>query len=157
MPPRAGLPIIVPVSRLHRGLRLAIVAVPVVWFLLERTTIGFRIRAVGLNAGSARAAGISVGWTLVIVMGISGSLAGLAGAVQVLGVSGVLTPSLSSGVAFDAIAVALLAGSSPVGVLPAALLFGALKSGASFMQPQTPGPADLIPIGQAAGTGFVAA
>jgi general nucleoside transport system permease protein len=153
----ARLPVIIPESRLHLGLLLALLAVPVVWFLLERTTVGFRIRAVGLNAIAARASGISVGWTMATVMGISGSLAGLAGAVQVLGVSGVLTPSLSSGVAFDAIAVALLAGSNPVGVLPAAFLFGALKSGASFMQLQTQVSADLISIVQAAVIVFVAA
>jgi ABC-type uncharacterized transport system permease subunit len=157
MLPSAQLPIIVPGSRLHLGLLLAVLAVPVVWFLLERTTIGFRIRAVGLNAGAARASGVSVGWTLVTVMGISGALAGLAGAVQVLGVSGVLTPSLSSGVAFDAIAVALLAGSNPFAVIPAALLFGALKSGASFMQLETQVSADLISVVQAAVIVFVAA
>jgi general nucleoside transport system permease protein len=153
----ARLPIVIPDSRLHLGLLLALLAVPVVWFLLERTTIGFRIRAVGLNAIAARASGISPGWTMATVMGIAGALAGLAGAVQVLGVSGVLTPSLSSGVAFDAIAVALLAGSNPVGVLPAAFLFGALKSGASFMQLQTQVSADLISIVQAAVIVFVAA
>jgi simple sugar transport system permease protein len=153
----ARLPIILPDSRLHLGLVLALLAVPVVWFLLQRTTLGFRIRAVGLNASASRAAGISVGWTIVSVMGISGALAGLAGAVQVVGVSGVLTPSLSSGVAFDAIAVALLGGSSPAGILPAALLFGALKSGASFMQLQTQVSADLISIVQAAVIVFVAA
>jgi general nucleoside transport system permease protein len=153
----ATIPVIVPGSRLHAGLFLALLAVPVVWFLIERTTLGFRIRAVGLNAGAARAAGISVGWTMVTVMGLSGALAGLAGAVQVLGVSGVLTPSLSSGVAFDAIAVALLAGSNPFAVLPAAFLFGALKSGASFMQLQTQVSSDLISIVQAAVIVFVAA
>jgi len=157
MLPTAQLPIIVPGSRLHAGLFLALLAVPVIWFLMERTTIGFRIRVVGLNATAARANGISVGWTMVTVMGISGALAGLAGAVQVLGVTGVLTPSLSSGVAFDAIAVALLAGSNPFAVLPAALLFGALKSGASFMQLQTQVSADLISIVQAAVIVFVAA
>jgi ABC-type uncharacterized transport system permease subunit len=157
MLPSATLPIIVPGSRLHLGLFIALAAVPVVWFLMERTTIGFRIRAVGLNAGTARASGISVGWTMVTVMGIAGALAGLAGAVQVIGVSGVLTPSLSSGVPFDAIAVALLAGSSPFAVLPAALLFGALKSGASFMQLQTQVSADLISVVQAAVIVFVAA
>jgi len=157
MLPSATLPIIAPGSRLHLGLILALLAVPVVWFLIERTTIGFRIRAVGLNATAARAAGISVGWTMVTVMGISGALAGLAGAVEVLGVTGVLTPSLSSGVAFDAIAVALLAGSNPLAVLPAALLFGALKNGASFMQLQTQVSSDLISIVQAAVIVFVAA
>jgi simple sugar transport system permease protein len=157
MLPSATLPIIVAGSRLHFGIFIALLAVPVVWFLLERTTLGFRIRAVGLNATAARASGISVAWTMVAVMGISGALAGLAGAIQVLGVSGVLTPSLSSGVAFDAIAVALLAGSNPFAVLPAALLFGALKSGASFMQLQTQVSSDLISIVQAAVIVFVAA
>jgi simple sugar transport system permease protein len=153
----ARLPILVPDTRLHLGLLLAILAVPLVWLLIERTTVGFRIRAVGLNAGAARASGISVGRTMVVVMGLSGALAGLAGAVQVLGVSGVLTPSLSSGVAFDAIAVALLGGSNPWAILPAALLFGAMKSGASFMQLQTQVSADLISIVQAAVIVFVAA
>jgi simple sugar transport system permease protein len=157
MLPSARLPILIPDTRLHLGLLLAVLAVPVVWVLIERTTLGFRIRTVGLNPSAARASGISVGRTMVTVMGISGALAGLAGAVQVLGVSGVLTQSLSSGVAFDAIAVALLGGSSPWGVLPAALLFGALKSGASFMQLQTQVSADLISIVQAAVIVFVAA
>jgi general nucleoside transport system permease protein len=157
MLPSAALPLVVPGSRLHLGLFLAILAVPVVWFLVERTTIGFRIRAVGLNWTAARASGISVAWTMVTVMGISGALAGLAGAVEVLGVSGVLTPSLASGLAFDAIAVALLAGSNPFAVLPSALLFGALKSGASFMQLQTQVSTDLISVVQAAVIVFVAA
>jgi len=157
MLPSAALPIIVPGSRLHFGLFLALLAVPVVWFLVERTTIGFRIRAVGLNWTAARASGISVAWTMVTVMGISGALAGLAGAVEVLGVSGVLTPSLASGLAFDAIAVALLAGSNPFAILPSALLFGALKSGASFMQLQTQVSTDLISVVQAAVIVFVAA
>jgi general nucleoside transport system permease protein len=153
----ATLPIIVPSSRLHLGLFLALLAVPVVWFLLERTTVGFRIRAVGLNAVAARASGISVARTMVTVMGISGAVAGLAGAVEVLGVEGVLTPSLASGLAFDAIAVALLAGSNPFAILPSALLFGALRSGSSFMQLQTQVSTDLISVVQAAVIVFVAA
>jgi len=157
MLPSATLPVIVPGSRLHLGLFLALLAVPVVWFLVERTTIGFRIRAVGLNWQAARASGISVAWTMVTVMGISGALAGLAGAVEVLGVSGVLTPSLASGLAFDAIAVALLAGSNPFAILPSALLFGAPRSRASLMQPQTQVSTDLISVVQAAVIVFVAA
>jgi general nucleoside transport system permease protein len=155
--PSAALPIIVPGSRLHLGLFLAILAVPVIWFLIERTTIGFRIRAVGLNASAARASGISVSWTMVMVMGIAGAVAGLAGAVEVQGVQGVLTPSLASGLAFDAIAVALLAGSNPFAILPSALLFGALRAGSSFMQLQTQVSADLISVVQAAVIVFVAA
>ena len=153
----AQLPILVPDTRLHMGLILALLAVPLVWFLLSRTTIGFRIRAVGLNASAARAAGISVGWTLVTVMGISGALAGLAGADEVLGVSHFMPPSFSVGYGFDSIAVALLARSNPWAILPSAFLFGAMRSGAGFMQLQTQVSADLISIVQATVIMFVAA
>ena len=155
--PTAQLPLLVPGSRLHMGLILALLAVPLVWFLLARTTIGFRIRAVGLNASAARAAGISVGWTLVTVMGISGALAGLAGADEVLGVSHFMPPSFSVGYGFDAIAVALLARSNPWAILPSAFLFGAMRSGAGFMQLVTGVSADLISIVQATVITFVAA
>jgi simple sugar transport system permease protein len=155
--PATQLPLLVPDSRLGIGLLLALVAVPVIWFLIERTTVGFRIRAVGLNASAARAAGVSVGRTMVLVMGISGALAGLAGVIQVLGVDGLMTPAMLSNYGFDAIAVALLARSNPWAVLPAALLFGAMRSGASFMQLQTQVSADLISIVQAAVIVFVAA
>ena len=153
----AQLPLLVPGGRLHLGLLLALVAVPVVWFLLERTTIGFRIRAVGLNAPAARASGISVGWTLVTVMGISGALAGLAGADEILGVSHFMPASFSVGYGFDAIAVALLARSNPWAILPAAFLFGAMRSGAGFMQLETQVSSDLISIVQATVIMFVAA
>jgi simple sugar transport system permease protein len=155
--PATQLPLLVPDSRLHVGLLLALLAVPVIWFLVERTTTGFRLRAVGFNASAARAAGISVGRTMVLVMGISGGLAGLAGVIQVLGVDGVMTPAMLANYGFDAIAVALLARSNPWAVLPAALLFGALRSGSSFMQLETQVSADLISIVQAAVIVFVAA
>ncbi len=155
--PAAQLPIIWPGTRLHLGLVLALVAIPVVWFMLERTTIGFRIRAVGLNAAAARAAGISVGRTLVTVMGISGALAGLAGADEVLGVSHFMPASYSIGYGFDSIAVALLARSNPWAILPAAFLFGAMRSGAGFMQLQTQVSSDLVSIVQATVIVFIAA
>jgi simple sugar transport system permease protein len=153
----AQLPILVPGSRLHLGLLLALAAVPVVWFLIERTTIGFRIRTVGLNQSAARAAGISVGRTVVLTMALSGALAGLAGADEVLGVSHFMPPSFSIGYGFDAIAVALLARSQPWAILPAAFLFGAMRNGAGFMQLQTQVSADLISIVQATVIMFVAA
>jgi general nucleoside transport system permease protein len=153
----AQMPILVPDTRLHFGLLLAIVAVPAVWFLLERTTVGFRIRAVGLNATAARASGISVGATIVLVMGISGALSGLAGADEILGVSHFMPASFSIGYGFDAIAVALLARSNPWAVAPAAFLFGAMRSGAGFMQLQTQVSSDLISIIQATVIIFVAA
>jgi ABC-type uncharacterized transport system permease subunit len=153
----AQLPILIPDTRLHVGLLLALLAVPVVWFLLDRTTIGFRIRAVGLNATAARAAGISVGWTLVMVMAISGALAGLAGTDEIVGVSYYMPSSFSTGYGFDSIAVALLARSNPWAILPSAFLFGAMRSGAGFMQLQTQVSSDLISIVQATVIMFVAA
>src|SRR5207244_7706828 len=153
----AQLPIIIPGSRLHFGLILALVAVPLVWFLLQRTTLGFRLRSVGFNPTAARANGMSVGQTLVLSMGISGALAGLAGIVDILGVSHHMTDTVGAGYGFDAIAVALLARSNPWGVLPAALLFGALRNGASFMQLETQVSSDLISIIQASVIVFVAA
>jgi general nucleoside transport system permease protein len=155
--PGSVLPVILPGSRLHLGFLLALVAIPVVWFLIERTTLGFRLRAVGFNAGASRAAGISVARTTVLAMGISGALAATAGIVQMLGVQHDMTAAVASGYGFDAIAVALLARSNPWGILPAALLFGALHNGASFMQLQTQVSADLISIVQASVIVFVAA
>ena len=153
----AQLPIVVPGSRLHLGLILALIAVPVLWFLIQRTTIGFRIRTVGFSQGAARAAGISVAWTLVITMGISGALAGLAGADEILGVSHYMPSSFSVGYGFDSIAVALLARSNPWAILPSAFLFGAMRNGAAFMQLQTQVSSDLISIVQATVIMFVAA
>jgi simple sugar transport system permease protein len=155
--PGAVLPIIVSASRLHLGFILALAAAPVVWFLIERTTIGFRLRAVGFNQGAARAAGISVGWTIVLTMALSGALAGAAGIVQILGVNFHMTDTVAAGYGFDAIAVALLARSNPWGVLPAGLLFGALHNGASYMQLETQVSADLISIVQASVIIFIAA
>ena len=155
--PGAQLPVLVPGSRLHLGLLLALLAVPLVWFLVQRTTVGFRIRAVGLNHTAARAAGISVGWTIVTVMAISGALAGLAGVDEVLGVSHYMPPQFSTGYGFDSIAVALLARSDPWAIVPAAFLFGAMRSGAGFMQLQTQVSSDLISIVQATVIMFVAA
>jgi simple sugar transport system permease protein len=154
--PLAQLPVL-GVTRLHLGLILALLAVPVVWFLLERTTIGFRIRTVGFSPGAARAAGISVAGTLVLTMGISGALAGLAGADEILGVSHYMPASFSVGYGFDSIAVALLARSNPWAILPSAFLFGAMRNGAAFMQLQTQVSSDLISIVQAIVIMFVAA
>lgn len=153
----AHIPVLFADTRLHLGLVLAIVAVPVVWFLLERTTVGFQVRAVGLSATAARAAGISVSWTIVAVMSISGALAGLAGADEVLGVAYFMPPVFTVGYGFDAIAVALLARNNPWAMLPAAFLFGAMRNGAGFMQFETQVSADMISIVQATVIMFVAA
>ena len=155
--PNVQLPVILPGTRLHLGLIIALVAVPAVWLLMERTTIGFRLRAVGFNPEASRAAGMSVGWTIVLTMGLSGALAGLAGTVQILGLNQNMTAAVGAGYGFNSIAVALLARSNPWAVLPAALLFGGLQSGASFMQLDTQVSSDVVSIVQATVIIFVAA
>ena len=155
--PNAQLPILIPDTRLHFGLILGLLAIPAVWFLIERTTIGFQLRSVGFNPTAARANGMSVGRMLVLSMGISGALAGLAGIVQILGLAHHMTDTVAAGYGFDAIAVALLARSNPWAVLPAAFLFGALRNGAGFMQLETQVSSDLVSVVQAMVIIFVAA
>jgi ABC-type uncharacterized transport system permease subunit len=142
----------------HAGFLLAIGAAVGVWWLLERSTIGFRMRAVGTNADAARAAGMNVAATYLLSMALAGGLAGMAGTVNVLG-----RPSFSvSGgfyaqIGFDAIALALVGRSRPGGVVAAALLFGALKAGSTGMQAATDTPVDIIVVIQALIIAFVAA
>ena len=120
---------------LHLGFVLALIAVVLAWWILNRSALGFRIRAVGLNPTAARAAGINVGRTYIVVMLIAGALVGLAGANQVLGtVTDGVAVDLDAGIGFDAITVALLGRSRPLGILAAGLLFGAFKAGGFAMQ-----------------------
>ena len=99
------------------------------WWLLSRTTLGFEIRTVGTNPDAARYAGMHPRTLIILTMALAGLLAGMAGAVTVLGVTRNMTASFVTTVGFDSIAVALLARSSPVGVIFSALLFGSLRSG----------------------------
>ena len=144
----ARIPALLPDLRVHWGLILALVLSVASWWLLFRSTIGFAIRTVGLNPSAARYAGISIGGTVVMTMALSGALAGLAGAIEVLGVNYYHTPGFSSGYGFDSIAVALLGKSHPLGVIPAALLFGALRAGATRMQFVSQIPIDIISVVQ---------
>ncbi|MBA3909136.1 MAG: ABC transporter permease [Rhodobacter sp.] len=146
-----------PNLRLHAGVFLMLAAVAVVYWLLFRTKLGFEFRASGENPDAARYAGIRAGWVIVLAMAIAGALAGLAGASQVLGVLGRATPGFSAGIGFDAIAVALLGRSHPVGVLLAGLLFGALEAGGRQMQVDAGVSIDLIGIIQALIIVFIAA
>ena len=150
-------------TRLHLGFLLALLAAVVVWWLLERTTLGFRIRAVGLNPHAAATAGMSVDRITIVSMAIAGALGGLAGA-QIVMAPTLLTsfpPQLSLGivgtVGFDAITVALLGRSRPFGIVLAGLLFGALKAGGLTMQAQAQTPSDLTSLIQALIVLFVAA
>jgi ABC-type uncharacterized transport system permease subunit len=144
----ARIPALLPDLRVHWGLILALLLSVGSWWLLFRSTIGFAIRTVGLNPSAARYAGISIGGTVVMTMALSGALAGLAGAIEVLGVNYYHTPGFSSGYGFDSIAVALLGKSHPLGVIPAALLFGALRAGATRMQFVSQIPIDIISVVQ---------
>ena len=134
--------------RLNAGFLLAVLATIFVWWLLERSTLGFEFRAVGENPNAARTAGISVGRVTLIVMMIAGALAGLAGAAQVLGTEQRLTMGIGGSLGFDAITVALLGRSRPVGTFLAGLLFGAFKAGGYTMQAQTGTPIDIILVVQ---------
>jgi simple sugar transport system permease protein len=144
----AALPIVIG-SNGHAGILLAIVAVVLIAWLLFRTTLGFEIRTVGANPDAARYAGMQPRLLTIMTMSIAGALAGLAGAVVVLGVTHLMTPSFSTTVGFDSIAVALLGRTNPVGIVFAALLFGALRAGAPLMQIKAGIPVELIDVLQA--------
>lgn len=136
-------------SRLHVGLFLALAATVVVAWLLNRSTFGFSLRAVGLNPNAATTAGMSVGRTYVYVFLLAGALAGLAGASEALGTFRFLEPGISGGLGFDAITVALLGRAKPWGVVAAAILFGALRAGGGRMQAATGTPIDIVLVVQA--------
>lgn len=153
----ARLPLLLGESfSLHLGFILALVAVVVYWWLLERSTIGFRMRAVGFNPSAARTAGIRVEKTYIIALALSAAFIGLAGANQALAATGGVSPSSHSGIGFDAITVALLGGSSAPGVLLAGLLFGAFKAGGASVQAAGISP-DVLAIIQGAIVLFIAA
>jgi simple sugar transport system permease protein len=161
VPPNAELPRLLdwldPNLRVHAGVFVMLLAVGVVHWLLFRSKLGFEFRASGANPDAARYAGIRAALIIVLAMGVAGALAGLAGANQVLGVLGRATPGFSAGLGFDAIAVALLGRSHPVGVLLAGLLFGALEAGGRQMQVDAGVSIDLIGIIQALIIVFIAA
>ncbi|MBU3062182.1 ABC transporter permease [Nocardia sp. NEAU-G5] len=144
-------------TRLHLGLAVAILAAILVWWLLSRSTLGFRLRAVGANPDAARTAGIGVGRAYILAMLLAGALAGLAGAQQVLGTDLPLTNGIAGSFGFDGITVALLGRGSPIGTVCAALLFGALDAGGNEMQAATGTPLTLVTVLQAVIVVLVAA
>ena len=143
LPDEHWLPILIPETRLHAGILIGLAAVVLLWLLLRRTTFGYEIRTVGAGPEAARFAGINANWVIARVSLIGGGLCGLAGANAILGVQHVLLSNFSSGIGYTAIAVALLGSLSPIGILAAAVLFGALEIGASNMQYVAKVPAAL--------------
>ena len=125
---------IIPGTRLHWGIFLAIATAFVLYIYLFKTRSGFKIRAVGKNRYAAEALGISVQKNIILALALSGALGGMAGAVEILGVHYRLFAAFSPGYGFDAIAVALLGMVHPIGILASAYLFGILRSGSILMQ-----------------------
>jgi simple sugar transport system permease protein len=144
------LPILVPHSRLHAGLAIAVAAAFVAWWVLRETAPGFRLRAVGSNPFAAASAGlIDVSSTTIGAFLASGALAGVAGAVEVTGVTYALYENISPGFGYTAIAVALLAALDPLAVVVVGMLFGALEAGAGAMQRDAGVPSVIVSVVEA--------
>jgi len=143
--------------RFHLGFFIALLTAFLVYWFLFKTKWGFELRTVGSNPRAARYAGMTIVVSTVLAMSLSGALAGLAGANEVLGLNYNLAMAFSSGYGFDSIALALLGKSHPLGVVLAALLFGTLRNGATRMQIASGVPIDIISILQAAIVAFIAA
>ncbi|MGA9533094.1 MAG: ABC transporter permease [Anaerolineales bacterium] len=144
-------------TRFHLGFFVSLAVAWLVYWFLFRTTWGFELRTAGANPRAARYAGMNTLAAIVVAMSLSGALAGLAGANEVMGVNHNLALAFSAGTGFDAIALALLGKSHPAGVVLAALLFGTLKNGATQMQLAAGVPVDIIAILQAMILMFIAA
>lgn len=144
LPKAAWLDRIVPETRLHAGLLLALVLAVCVYILLWRTTWGYRLRAAGAEEKAARYAGVHVERSLITAMLLAGGFAGLAGAVEVAGVHHRAIEAISSGYGFSGIVVALFGGLHPAGIVPAAAFFGVLLVGADMTQRSAGVPANMI-------------
>jgi simple sugar transport system permease protein len=134
LPESTWLPRLAPPSQVHAGIFIAVIAAIVVYVLLWRTTLGYRIRAVGLSRDAARYAGIAVPRYMALALVLSGALAGLAGAVEVSGVTHRMVEGFAVGYGFSGIVVALFGRLHPFGAIPSAFLFGAMLVGAEKMQ-----------------------
>jgi simple sugar transport system permease protein len=148
--PGGRLPLLLPDSRLHVGFAVAVAAAIGLWWTLRETAAGFRVRAAGANPSAAASAGlVDVSRTTGRAFLASGALAGLAGAVEITGVTFALYENLSPGYGYTAIAVALLANLHPLGVVATGILFGALEAGASAMQRDAGVPATTVGVVEA--------
>ncbi len=141
---------------LNLGILIAVIATVAYWWIMERSSMGFRFRAVGFNPNAARSAGISVARTYVLAMTFSALFVGLAGANQALARSTGFMNTIDSGIGFDAITVALLGGSTPWGIFIAGVFFGAMKAGSSTMQAAGVAP-EILTIVQGLIVLFIAA
>jgi simple sugar transport system permease protein len=151
LPLSEQLPIVIDGTRVHLGSVLTIAMAVGLWWWLKETASGFRLRAVGANAFAAQSAGqIAVARTMLAAFLLSGAIAGLAGSIELTGVTYALYENFSPGYGYTAIAVALLARLNPLAVLGTALLFGALEAGASAMQRDAAVPSVVVSVVEAA-------
>lgn len=153
------LPGILPIAALRMDISIIIAlltAVAVSWFLF-RSTRGFELRAAGLNLAAAKYAGIGAGSSIITAMLISGAISGLGGALVAVGTIKQLSPGIAGSVGFTAIAIALVGGTRPSGVVATALVFGLLQHGGSLMQVQTGIPIEMLLFIQALVIAFIAA
>jgi simple sugar transport system permease protein len=158
LPDAGRLPDIISSSPpLHVGFLIMLGLCAVVWFILKRTTFGFEVRTVGTNPNAAKYAGMSVNRTIIAVMAIAGAFAGLAGAGEISGTHGFLSPGVFAAIGFDSIAIALLARANPYAIIATAILWGSMLSGAGLMQQEAGLSIDAVRIVQALVLLFVAA
>ena len=146
LPEAVWLPKLVPQTLLHTGAIVAVILAFVVYIFLWRTTIGYRIRAVGLNPDASRYAGIRVPGYQALALTLAGGFAGLAGVVEVIGFQHRLLEGVSSGYGFSGIVAALFGGLHPLGTIPASYLFGSLLVGADKMQRAVQVPSSLVDV-----------
>ena len=147
----ARLPVLIPQTRLHLGFAIGIAGAVLLWWIFKRTAVGFRIRATGASPLAAHVAGkIDVNRTSFLVFLYSGALAGIAGGIEVTGVTFALYENLSPGYGYTAIAVALIAGLNPLGIVASGLFFGALETGAIALQREFSVPSSLASVVEAA-------
>lgn len=146
LPEAVWLPKLVPQTLFHTGAVVAVVLAFVVYIFLWRTTIGYRIRAVGLNPDASRYAGIRVPVYQALALTLAGGFAGLAGVVEVIGVQHRLLEGITSGYGFSGIVAALFGGLHPLGTIPASYLFGSLLVGADKMQRAVQVPSSLVDV-----------
>ena len=157
LPASAELARILPPTQLSAGIYIAVALVAVIWFLLKRTILGYELRAIGFNPMAAENAGIRINRGVIISLVISGAIAGLGGAVEIMGVHKRFIDGFSPGYGWDGLAVALVGGLNPVGSMLASILFGALRSGGMIMARSTGVPLDINILLQGLVILFVAA
>src|SRR5512135_574613 len=146
LPEAVWLPRLVPQTLLHTGAIVAVILAFIVYIFLWRTTIGYRIRAVGLNPDASRYAGIRVPLYQALALTLAGGFAGLAGVVEVIGVQHRLLEGITSGYGFSGIVTALFGGLHPLGTIPASYIFGSLLVGADKMQRAVQVPSSLVNV-----------